>query len=136
MGKDQQLKTIACYFPYFLWLVKSEELVNDRTVDHLEKCDLFYSQYVFRSSRVIADLLTVVSDRIFFFYHVDVHLYALNRAHNNLNKKLIIQVDTNCKPYYVNQESKDDKKHIYSQRKYNLLTADHHSVNNCNKTGS
>ena len=33
--------------------------------DHLEKCGLFYDfQYGFRSSRSIADLLTVVSDRI------------------------------------------------------------------------
>ena len=33
-------------------------------------------------------------------------------AYDNLNKKMIIQVDTNYKPYYVNQESKDNKKHI------------------------
>ena len=46
-----------------------------------------------------------------------------------------MQVDTNYKLYYVNQESKDNKKHIYFETKYNLLTADHHSVNNCNKTG-
>ena len=42
-----------------------EKLVNNRTVDHLEKCDLFSDfQYGFRSSRSTADLLTVVSDRI------------------------------------------------------------------------
>ena len=42
-----------------------EKLVNNRIVDHLEKCDLFsYFQYGFRSSRSIAVLLTVVSDRI------------------------------------------------------------------------
>ena len=42
-----------------------EKLVNNRTVDHLEKCDLFSNfQYGFRSSRSTADLLTVVSDRI------------------------------------------------------------------------
>ena len=42
-----------------------EELVNNRIVDHLEKCDLFSDfQYGFRSSRSTADLLTVVSDRI------------------------------------------------------------------------
>ena len=57
-------------------------------------------------------------------------------AYNNLNKKMIIQVDTNYKPYYVNQESKDNKKHIQFQTKYNLVTADHYSVYNCNKTGS
>ena len=67
LGKDQQLKATALLLSFFLWLVKSEELVNNRTVDHLEKCDLFYSQYGFRSSWLITDLLTVVSDRIFFF---------------------------------------------------------------------
>ena len=42
-----------------------EKLVNNRIVDHLGKCDLFSDfQYGFRSSRSIADLLTVVSDRI------------------------------------------------------------------------
>ena len=42
-----------------------EKLVNNRLVDHLEKCDLFSDfQYGFRSSRSTADLLTVVSDRI------------------------------------------------------------------------
>ena len=42
-----------------------EKPVNNRMVDHLEKCDFFsYFQYGFRSSRSAADLLTVVSDRI------------------------------------------------------------------------
>ena len=42
-----------------------EKLVNNRIVDHLEKCDLFPDfHYGFRSSRSTADLLTVVSDRI------------------------------------------------------------------------
>ena len=42
-----------------------EKLVNNRIVDHLEKCGLFSDfQYRFRSSRSTADLLTVVSDRI------------------------------------------------------------------------
>ena len=42
-----------------------EKLVNNRIVDHLEKCGLFSdSKYGFRSSRSTADLLTVVSDRI------------------------------------------------------------------------
>ena len=40
-----------------------EKLVNNRFVDHLEKCGL-NSQYAFRSSRSTADLLAVVSDRI------------------------------------------------------------------------
>ena len=42
-----------------------EKLVNNRIVDHLEKCGLFSDfQYGFRSSRSTADLLTVVPDRI------------------------------------------------------------------------
>ena len=42
-----------------------EKLVNNRNVDHLEKCGLFSDfQYGFRSFRSTADLLTVVSDRI------------------------------------------------------------------------
>ena len=41
-----------------------EKLVNNRIVDHPEKCGIFYFQYGFRSSRSTADLLTVVSDRI------------------------------------------------------------------------
>ena len=42
-----------------------EKLVNNRIVDHLEKCGLFSDfQYGFRSSRSTADLLTVLSDRI------------------------------------------------------------------------
>ena len=42
-----------------------EKLVNNKIVNHLEKCRLFSDfQYDFRSSRSTADLLTVVSDRI------------------------------------------------------------------------
>ena len=42
-----------------------EKLINNRIVDHLEKCGLFSdSQYGFRSSQSTADLLTVASDRI------------------------------------------------------------------------
>ena len=42
-----------------------EKLVNNRIVDHLEKCGLFSDfQYGFRSSRSTADFLTVASDRI------------------------------------------------------------------------
>ena len=41
-----------------------EKLVNDRIVDHLEKCGLFSNfQYGFRSSQSTSELLTVVSDR-------------------------------------------------------------------------
>ena len=42
-----------------------EKLLNNRIVDHIEKCGLFSDfQYGFRSSQLTADLLTVVSDRI------------------------------------------------------------------------
>ena len=60
--------TAKNYCPVSLLSVVSkvfEKLVNDRIVDHLEKCGLFSDfPYGFRSSRSIADLLTVVSDRI------------------------------------------------------------------------
>ena len=56
------------YCPVSLLSVVSkvlETLVNNRVVDHLEKCGLFSDfQYDFRSSRSTADLLTVVSDKI------------------------------------------------------------------------
>ena len=42
-----------------------EKPINNRIVDHLDKCGLFSDfQYGFRSSRSTADLLTVVSNRI------------------------------------------------------------------------
>ena len=42
-----------------------EKLVNNRMVDHLEKCGVFSDfQYGFRSSQSTGCLLTVVSDRI------------------------------------------------------------------------
>ena len=42
-----------------------EELVNNRIVDHVEKCGFFsHFQFGFRSSRSTADLLTVEGDRI------------------------------------------------------------------------
>ena len=42
-----------------------EKLVNNRILNHLEKCDFFsYFQYGIRSSRSDADRLTVASDRI------------------------------------------------------------------------
>ena len=60
--------TAKNYRPVSLLSVVSkvfEKLVNNRIVDHLEKCVLFSDfQYGFRSSRSTADLLTVVSDRI------------------------------------------------------------------------
>ena len=60
--------TAKSYRPVSLLSVVSkvfEKLVNNRIVDHLEKCGLFSDfQYGFRSSRSTAGLLTVVSDRI------------------------------------------------------------------------
>ena len=60
--------TAKNYRPVSLLSVVSkvfEKLINDRIVDHLEKCGLFSdSQYGFRSSGPTADLHTVVSDRI------------------------------------------------------------------------
>ena len=60
--------TAKNYHPVSLLSVVSkvfEKLVNNRIVDHLEKCGLFSDfQYGFRSCRSTADLLTVVSDRI------------------------------------------------------------------------
>ena len=60
--------TAKNYRPVSLLSVVSkvfEKLVNNRIVDHLEKCGLFSDfQYGFRSSRSTANLLTVVSDRI------------------------------------------------------------------------
>ena len=60
--------TAKNYRPVSLLSVVSkvfEKLVNNRIVDHLEKCGLFSDfQYGFRSSRSTADLLTVVSDGI------------------------------------------------------------------------
>ena len=51
------------YCPVSLLFVVSkvfEKLVNNRIVDHLEKCGLFSDfQFGFRSSRSTADLLTV-----------------------------------------------------------------------------
>ena len=42
-----------------------ENLVNNRILDHLEKCGLFSDfQYGFRSYRSTADLFTVVSGRV------------------------------------------------------------------------
>ena len=59
--------TAKNYCPVSLLSVVSkvfEKLVNNRIVDHLEKCGLFsHFQYGIRSSRSTADLLTVVSDR-------------------------------------------------------------------------
>ena len=64
----EERTTAKNYIPVSLLSVVSkvfEKLVNNRTVDHVEKCGLFSDfQYGFRSSPSTADLLTVVTDRI------------------------------------------------------------------------
>ena len=59
--------TATDYHPVSLLSVVTkifEKLVNNRIVDHLEKCGLFSNlQYGFRSSQSTSDLLTVVSYR-------------------------------------------------------------------------
>ena len=58
--------TAKNYHPVSLFSVVGEvfeKLVNNKIVDHLEKCGLFSDfQYDFRSCQSTADLLTVVSD--------------------------------------------------------------------------
>ena len=65
VGESSAAKT---YRPVSLFFVVSkvfEKLVNNRIIDHLEKCGIFSNfQYGFRSSQLTTDLLTVVSDRI------------------------------------------------------------------------
>ena len=60
--------TAKKYHPVSLLSVVSkvfEKLVNNRIVNHLEKCGLFSDfRYGFSSSRSTADLLTIASDRI------------------------------------------------------------------------
>ena len=60
--------TAKNYRPVSLLSVVSEvfeKLVNNKIVDHLEKCGVFSDfQYGFLSSRSTVDLLTVVFDRI------------------------------------------------------------------------
>ena len=65
VGKRSTAKN---YRPVSLLSVVSkvfEKLINNRIIDHSEKCGLFSDfQYGFRSSRSTADLLTVVFDKI------------------------------------------------------------------------
>ena len=66
--KVGERSTAKNYSPISLLSVVSkvfEKLINNRIVDHLEKCGFFSgSQYGFRPSKSTADLLTVVSDGI------------------------------------------------------------------------
>ena len=60
LGKGLLLETTALLV-FFLSVVSKvfEELVNNRIVDHVEKCGLFSDfQYGVRSTRSTADLLT------------------------------------------------------------------------------
>ena len=64
-GNGLQLKTIRSVSLLSVVSKVFQKLVNNRIVDHLQKCGLFADfQYGFRSSRSTADLLTVASDRI------------------------------------------------------------------------
>ena len=64
----EERSTVKNYHPVGLFFKVSkifEKLVNNRIIDHLEKCGLFSDfHYGFKSSRSTADLLTVVPDRI------------------------------------------------------------------------
>ena len=64
LGKSLLLKPTTLLV-FFLWLRIFEKLVNNRFVDHLQKCFLVSDfQYGFRSLRSTASLLAVISDRI------------------------------------------------------------------------
>ena len=64
----QERSTAKNYRPVSLLSVVRkafEKLLNNRSVDHLDKCGLFSDfQYNFRSSQSIEDLLSVASYRI------------------------------------------------------------------------
>ena len=65
LGNGLQLKTIHSVSLLSVASKVFKKLVNNRIVDHLQKCGLLSDfQYGFRSSRSTADLLTVASDRI------------------------------------------------------------------------
>ena len=66
-----------------------EKLVNNRIVDHLEKCGLFSDfQCGFRSSRSTADLLTVASDRIARAFNSSVATQAMALDRSNAFDKV------------------------------------------------
>ena len=64
----RERSTAKNYCPFILFSGVNkvfETLVNNRIIDHLEKCGSFSDvQHGFRSSRATADLLTVVSGRV------------------------------------------------------------------------
>ena len=65
LGNGLQLKTIHSVSLLSVASKVFKKLVNNRIVDHLQKCGLLSDfQYGFRSSQSTADLLTVASDRI------------------------------------------------------------------------
>ena len=65
LGTDLQLKTTTLLSLPSVVSKVFEKFVNNRIVDHLEKCGLFSDfQYGFRSSQSTTDLVTIVSDRI------------------------------------------------------------------------
>ena len=65
VGERSTVKNYHPVSPHSLDSKVFGKLVNNRTVDHLEKCGLFsYFQGGFRSSKSTADLVIVVSDRI------------------------------------------------------------------------
>ena len=63
----EERSTAKTYCPVSLLSVINkvlEKLVNNRIVDHLEKCGLFLISSIVWSFQSTADLLTVVCDRI------------------------------------------------------------------------
>ena len=80
---------------FCLWLVKSLKnlYINNRLVDHLEKCELFSDlKYGFRSSWSTVDLLTGVSDRIAWAFNRSRATWAvaldISKAFNSLQQSL------------------------------------------------
>ena len=65
LGDGLQLKTTRPVNLLSVVIEVFEKLVNNRIIDHPEKCGLFSGfQYGFRSFQSTGDLFTVASDRI------------------------------------------------------------------------